>query len=144
MKYELIPIEGNAKLARIRALRNVPTHNVHVGELGGIVEHIDNLAQEGDAWVTYDACVLKEARVEGNAFITDRARVTDEALVSGNAYIGDTARIGGSVFIADDVRITGTVQLVGEMSIVGQSRIGGQDSIDIPLPKPNVILTTDG
>ena len=79
-KYELTAefIEKwGKKLFRIKAL--ISFGSVEVGELGGYVEKEDNLAQDGDAWVSGNAEVSGDARVYGNA------EVYGDAEVYGNA-----------------------------------------------------------
>lgn len=58
-------------LHRIRALRDIPTHDVSRGDLGGFVESEANLDQVGEAWVGDDAQVF------GSAWVSDTARVSE-------------------------------------------------------------------
>lgn len=101
-KYELTGETkeiGGVTLHRIRALIDIPEHDVKAGDLGGWVEAETNLSQNGAAWVTGkawvtgaacvtgSACVMDSARVTGAAWVTGAARVTGNAWVSGNARI---------------------------------------------------------
>jgi len=59
-KYELtdetIDRHGHT-LYRIRALQDIPGHDVKTGDLGGFIESEANLNQEGDCWVRDNAQV---------------------------------------------------------------------------------------
>ena len=76
---------GDTTLYRIQALRSFA--NVREGDLGGWVSSADNLAQEGNAWVSGNAQVYGDALVFGNALVSGNAQVSDNALVSGNAHL---------------------------------------------------------
>ena len=66
MHYELtdetITVDGRT-LHRIRALKDLPEHGVKKGDLGGFIEHENNLT--GDAWVGGNAWVSGEEAVSG-------------------------------------------------------------------------------
>ena len=79
-KYKLTDETKEAsgiKLFRIQALRSFV--DVRAGDLGGWVEGVKNLSQDGDAWVHGDARVSGNARVYGNAGVLGNARVFDNA-----------------------------------------------------------------
>lgn len=82
---ERIQLPNGTELRRIRALRDFA--DVKAGDLGGFVEHEDNLSQEGDAWVY------------GNARVWGNAQVYGDAEVYGNAMIdSDDAHCGFDCF----------------------------------------------
>jgi hypothetical protein len=61
MKYELTDETKNVNgrmMYRIRALRDIDKFGIKKGDLGGWTESETNLSQEGDAWVSDDACVF--------------------------------------------------------------------------------------
>ncbi|EIC4510207.1 hypothetical protein LAC50_002848 [Escherichia coli] len=68
MKYEILWDEAqqvdDATLYRIRALRDIPRHNVKAGDLGGYVEGEHNLDQNDDSWIRDGVCVFGPARIE--------------------------------------------------------------------------------
>lgn len=66
------------KLFRIKAL--VEFGSVKAGELGGYAEKEENISQDGNAWVSDDACVYGDAKVSDNAEVSGDA---DYALVKG-------------------------------------------------------------
>lgn len=84
MKYKLtdesIEVYGQ-KLFRIECV--TPFGNITIGQKGGFVASVENLSQEGNAWVYDNAWVYGNARVYGDA------RVYDNAEVYGNAKIKD-------------------------------------------------------
>nr|DAN72953.1 MAG TPA: putative transferase, nesg, ydcK, Structural Genomics.38A [Caudoviricetes sp.] len=63
-------------LHRIRALIDIPEHDVKAGDLGGWLETEENLSHNGAAWVTGSACVTDSALVTDAACLTGAARVT--------------------------------------------------------------------
>lgn len=95
-KYELTGETkeiGGVTLHRIRALIDIPEHDVKAGDLGGWVEAETNLSQNGEAWVTDAALVTGKACVTGSARVTGSACVTGAARVTGNAWVSGNARI---------------------------------------------------
>ena len=91
-KYELTAefIEKwGKKLFRIKAL--ISFGSVEAGELGGYIEKEDNLAHDGNAWVSGDARVSGNARVSGDAEVSGNAWVYGNAEVSGDAEVSGNA-----------------------------------------------------
>ena len=91
-KYELTAefIEKwGKKLFRIKAL--ISFGSVEAGELGGYIEKEDNLAHDGNAWVSGDARVSGNARVYGNARVSGDAEVSGDARVYGDAEVSGNA-----------------------------------------------------
>jgi hypothetical protein len=58
-KYETRPEKG---MLRIIALKDFCL--VKKGEIGGLIEKVENLNQSGDAWVSGDAQVYGDAQVK--------------------------------------------------------------------------------
>ena len=97
-KYELTGETkeiGGKILHRIRALVDIPVHNVKAGDLGGWIEAERNLSQKGAAWVADEARVMDSARVTGKALVMGSAWVTGSARVMGEALVTDSARVTG-------------------------------------------------
>ena len=64
---------------------------VKKGDLGGLIEKIENLSQEGEAWVSGEAQVCGDAQVYGEAQVYGNAQVYGEAWVCGDAWVsGDS------------------------------------------------------
>lgn len=109
-KYELTGETkeiGGVTLHRIRALIDIPEHDVKAGDLGGWIEAERNLSQKGTAWVADEAPAIEKAlvadsaRVMGNALVTDSACVTDEACVTGKARVTGKACVSGKALVTD-------------------------------------------
>lgn len=142
-KYELVPITPGSydfpehvRRYRIKALIDIPIHNVSVGDIGGIVQNEENLSQEGDCWIEKDARVLNSAKVSENALIRGYSKIRDLAQVSGSARVKDalvfnTAEVSGFTLIEGSVVMGGFSSLViggssvvsGNAVILGHARI---------------------
>lgn len=95
-KYELTAETkeiGGKILHRIRALIDIPLHDVKAGDLGGWIEAERNLSQEGSAWVADEAWVTGSAWVTDSAWVTGAAWVRGNARVTGNAWVRGNARV---------------------------------------------------
>lgn len=103
---EVIEIDGKT-LRRIKALRDFGS--IKAGDIGGFIQHLDNLSQFGDCWVEDNACVFDDAAVMENAVVGGHARVHDKAIIGDNAYIAGTAeicgraRLSGRTYICNNV-----------------------------------------
>ena len=103
-KYKLTDETKEAsgiKLFRIQALRSFG--DVKAGDLGGWVEGVKNLSQEGDAWVSRNAQVFGDAQVYGDAWVYGDARVFGDAQVYGNAWVSGDARVSGDAQVYGNV-----------------------------------------
>lgn len=115
-------------LTQIRALVDMPTHNVKAGDLGGFIEKEENLPMNADSWISPGATVCGDAilgdssRAEKAAFITGNAQITGTSVISGRALIGGSALVFNSI-IKTDVEISGE-------AIVRNSKIGGNTQIN--------------
>lgn len=87
-------------LYRIEALKDFG--EIKKGDNGGFVESENNLAHDGDAWVSDDACVYNNARVSGNARVCGNARVYNHACVHGDACVYGDALVRGDAEISSD------------------------------------------
>lgn len=93
------------KLFRIKAL--VEFGSVKAGELGGYAEKEENISQDGNAWVSDDACVYGDAKVFGNAWVYGDAWVHGNAKVSDNANVSDNAKVFGNAEVYGDAEVSG-------------------------------------
>lgn len=130
-KYELVGgsklIDGT-ELYRIVALKNFG--NVQKGAIGGYVESMNNLSQEGNCWI-YD-----DAKVTGMAYVYDDAEISGNAIVSGQSIVSGNAKIQckGSVLDHSKVKDYAIVQgivydnaVIKGKSIINEgASIGGQ------------------
>ena len=83
------------------------------GSKGGLVDSPDNLSQDGLCWITKDACVYGNARIEGDALINDRAIVCADAIVRGKSIISDDCQVCGKSIVEGDSVVAGSIELVG-------------------------------
>ena len=121
---ETINLNG-AILYRIEALKDFG--EIKKGDKGGFIESENNLAHEGDAWVSDnahvygDACVFDNARVYNNAFVSRYAQVYGNARVYGNAWLYDNTRVCGYAWVADNARVYGDANVCDDSSIFGSA-----------------------
>ena len=155
-KYELVddlryprptaPDGSVIKAYRIRALIDIPLHNVKAGDLGGFVEDGKILSHSGSCWVGGDALVLRpfetyhywdekpplKTVVQHDALVTDNAFT--KAFISGSAVIMDHAvaigRVqGDGTVMKDNARLaegflSGNV-VISENAIINHAKIVG-------------------
>lgn len=89
------------KMRRIKALRDIPYHNVKAGDLGGWVNHHYVLSQEDNAWIGGEAVVFSDwsgtLRVRDNALVTGKAVLHNGygafTVVDKNAIIEDNVKV---------------------------------------------------
>ena len=123
-KYELTAefIEKwGKKLFRIKAL--ISFGSVEAGELGGYIEKEDNLAHDGNAWVSGNA------RVSGNAWVYGNARVSGDAEVSGNAWVYGNAEVSGDARVSGNARVYGNARVSGDAEVSGDARVYGDAEV---------------
>ena len=127
-KYKLIDETINLNgvtLYRIEALKYFG--EIKKGDKGGFIESENNLAHEGDAWVSDnahvygDACVFNNAHVYGNAFVSGYAQVYGDAFVYGNAWLYDNTRVCGYARVADNARVYGDANVCDDSSVFGSA-----------------------
>lgn len=121
---ETIKLNG-VTLYRIEALKDFG--EIKKGDKGGFIESENNLAHEGDAWVSDnahvygDACVFNNAHVYGNAFVSGYAQVYGDAFVYGNAWLYDNTRVCGYARVADNARVYGDANVCDDSSVFGSA-----------------------
>ena len=121
---ETINLNG-VTLYRIEALKYFG--EIKKGDKGGFIESENNLAHEGDAWVSDnahvygDACVFNNAHVYGNAFVSGYAQVYGDAFVYGNAWLYDNTRVCGYARVADNARVYGDANVCDDSSVYGSA-----------------------
>lgn len=126
-KYEFtgkIEVYYGNVLHRIRALIDIPLHNVKAGDLGGWVQWEDNLSNDPNdsSWVANEGRVYGNTIVSENALV-DNATVCCRSRVSGNAIISEWSTVTGYSVITDNARITGE-------SVIDDSNISGEAFVD--------------
>ena len=125
---ETIEVEGKT-LYRIEALKDFC--EIKKGDKGGFIESENNLAHEGNAWVSDDACVYDNARVYDNAWVSDNslvwgnARVYNNARVCGNASVYGNACVFGYACVYDNAWVSGNGQVYGNARVYGDALVCG-------------------
>ena len=109
------------KLFRIKAL--VEFGSVKAGELGGYAEKEENISQDGNAWVSDDACVYGDAKVFGNAWVYGDAWVHGNAKVSGNAKVFGNAEVSGDACVYGDAKVFGNAWVYGDACVYGDAKV---------------------
>ena len=123
---ETINLNG-ATLYRIEALKDFG--EIKKGDKGGFIESENNLAHEGDAWVSGnahvygDACVFDNARVYNNAFVSGYAQVYGNAFVYGNAWLYGNTRVCDYAWVADNARVYGDANVCDDSSVFGSALV---------------------
>ncbi|AJD93230.1 hypothetical protein JMA_39120 (plasmid) [Jeotgalibacillus malaysiensis] len=101
-KYEMVR-ELSGRLFNIRALRDIPEHDVRKGDWGGRIQNEENLSQDGTGWVMEEAMVTGEAQII-DGLVTGRSHVKDYAIVHSGTIID--SEIGGASVIKGESSIT--------------------------------------
>ena len=123
---ETINLNG-VTLYRIEALKDFG--EIKKGDKGGFIESENNLAHEGNAWVSDnahvygDARVFNNAHVYGNAFVSGYAQVYGDAFVYGNAWLYDNTRVCGYARVADNARVYGDANVCDDSSVFGSALV---------------------
>ena len=123
---ETINLNG-VTLYRIEAIKDFG--EIKKGDKGGFIESENNLAHEGNAWVSDnarvygDACVFDNAQVYGNAFVSGYAQVYGNAFVYGNAWASDNARLCGYAWVSDNARVYGDANVCDDSSVFGNALV---------------------
>ena len=130
---ETINLNG-ATLYRIEALKDFG--EIKKGDKGGFIESENNLAHEGNAWVSDnahvygDACVFDNARVYNNAFVSGYAQVYGNAFVYGNAWLYGNTRVCGYAWVADNARVYGDANVCDDSSVFGSALVYDNARVD--------------
>jgi len=130
-KYKLGRKHPDRDLYRVVALRDIPQHNIHRGDIGGYIVTEENLSQEGDCWVYSNAEVYGNARVYGNtliygsAVVYGSAEVYDDARVHGNARVYGNARVHGNAHIYGDAEVYDNAYALDRARVYGNARVYG-------------------
>ena len=125
---ETINLNG-ATLYRIEALKDFG--EIKKGDKGGFIASENNLAHEGNAWVSDDACVYDNARVSDNASVSNNARVYGNAWLYGNtrvcdyAWVADNARVYGDANVCDDSSVFGSACVYDNAHVYGDALVRG-------------------
>lgn len=110
-------------LHRIEALVDIQRFCVKAGDVGGFIEHENNLSQCGDAWVDDHAQIIGGARVCGNAYVGGDAHVYGNSLVYGNANVCENARVSDNAQVYDDAWVYEDAMVYGYADVCGHVQV---------------------
>lgn len=123
-KYKLTDITrvvDGVTLYRIKAIKDFG--NIRAGAIGGFVQSVENLSQEGNCWVYNDACVYGKALVTNDATIWNQSTVYGCAKVHGYAAVRDYAEVFEYAVVADHANVRHESVISGNTVIFGQANI---------------------
>ena len=123
---ETINLNG-VTLYRIEALKDFG--EIKKGDKGGFIESENNLAHEGDAWVSDEACVYDNARVSGNAHIYGEAWVFGSACVYGDSCVFDNACVYNNASVSGHAQVYGNAIVYGDANVCDDSRVFGNATV---------------
>ena len=119
------------KCYRIEATKDLPKYGVKKGAAGGFVEKEQNLGLDG--WVSDNAIVLNNARVEQGGIVAGDSVVSDNVVVGKNATVKDNATVGGNAKLTN-ITIGGNAKVSGYITssshattiIMGKAEVSGK------------------
>lgn len=117
---ETINLNG-VTLYRIEALKYFG--EIKKGDKGGFIESENNLAHEGDAWVSDDACVYDNARVSDNAHVYGEAWVYGSACVYGDACVFGFACVYDNAWVSGNGQVYGNARVYDNACVYGNARV---------------------
>jgi hypothetical protein len=129
MKYKLSDVKTmylGRTLYRVKALRSFQVNGkwpVTEGELGGWVEHTDNLSQNGTCWIGGDARVYGGARVTDDAHVFGESHVYDVAHIADRAIVCDKASVFQHAQVYEDAQVVGDARAYGIAEIHGKAKV---------------------
>jgi len=93
------------------------------GEIGGYVEHGDNLSQDGDCWIDSHSVVMNDAVVKGNATVVGKSLVCDNAIIKDDGVVVNSI-VGKNAVVSDCAMVDGgtlaNATIHGDMCIRGK------------------------
>ena len=119
----------------LKQFQTIDKKIVQVGERGGEVSGTNNLSQDGCSWITVNAVVHDEAKVEKRALISGKAIVRNGATISGdarvyeNAVVADNANVSGYAQVYGHARVYGYAQVDGDAKVENQAHVFGSLSV---------------
>ncbi|WP_052043716.1 hypothetical protein [Oligella urethralis] len=126
MKYELtgdtLTFQGR-QLHRICALVDLPEIGVKAGDLGGWIEKVENLSQEGNAWVADEAKAYDSTQVTGNALLKNHAVAFDQTLLTDDVVVSDYAVISGEAEIQGEAKVSGGGLVTGVSLLANKAQV---------------------
>lgn len=135
-KYKLVKEPAKKGLFRIVALRDIDRHEIVKGQRGGLIQHEDNLSQNGDCWIGEDSVVIESAVVRDDAFV-GKSDICGDAIISGYAKIY-SCDIRDYVFI-EDAEIVSS-KIIGDSDIRGDTHISSCVIKNCLIAPPDILI----
>jgi len=120
---ETVTTWNGKTLYRIKAVKTFG--GIKKNDLGGFVETLANLAEEGNAWVYGNALVYGNAHVYSDARVLGNAHVYGNALVYGNAHVYGDARVYGNAWVYGNARVLGDAHVYSDARVYGNAHVYG-------------------
>ena len=117
-------------LWRIRALVDIPRHNVKAGDLGGWIDAYRCLSHTGDCWVGEEAVVFMNATVKGNALVKGNATVSHYAQVLDDAMVGQHALVVGHSKVMGHSAVIGEARVLACACVQGKAQVRARATIE--------------
>ena len=105
-KYEILMDEENTikykgrTLYRIKALRNFG--DVTKGDIGGFIQHEDNLSHDGNCWIYDDAKAMDNSAMYGNSAMYHNSRMHDNTKMYDNSTLYNNSTMYGNSEMHDN------------------------------------------
>lgn len=147
-KYTLLPaepmlVEGRTyNMHRIVASRDIPTHKVKRGDLGGYVSGKKVLEHRNSCWIADDAVVIQDASqkahsVKGSVLIKDKAVV-----INSKVHTLNPADVIEGYVVLDGISLSYSFKAEMPLTITGTSRIKDTEIIGTVHISENVTITS--
>jgi hypothetical protein len=104
---------GGDGLFRVQALKDFA--DVKKGDIGGYINNVHNLSQDGDCWVYDNAKVYEAAEVRGNARVCNLAQVYGSVVMCENSCVCGKSQVYGNVRLDGDIVVEG-FEIISDMS----------------------------
>jgi carbonic anhydrase/acetyltransferase-like protein (isoleucine patch superfamily) len=120
-------VHDGQTLYQIECIKDIPCHNVKVGDLGGYVENEDNL--NDNAWVSGNAVVYNNAKVYDNALVYDNAIVFNNAKVYDNAVVYNYAQVYREAEVYHNAQVFGESEVYDNAQVLNYARVFGNAQV---------------
>lgn len=80
-KYKMLKKEETEEFYQIRAVRDIPKHNVHKGDYGAKIQDASCLSQDGDCWAGPNLIIYAPVKISGNALITGNGELKGNIII---------------------------------------------------------------
>lgn len=111
------------RLYRIRAIRDFD--DVKSGDLGGYVEHEDNLSHRGMSWLYDNSMAFDNATIEDDAKLYDNAVVFENGACCGKSVMRNQSLLFGNACLHQQSELKDFARVYDSCDIAGASIIGG-------------------